>query len=114
MAGLISEILDLPVDEARLAWYQNFYFEEFNQAYDGSQCELTLIPQNPQAPLNYCWQLMAIDETTPLTDPICSTEPAVSIPVPAPESYWIAVSITQEGGNFELQGRFACIPPKIE
>ncbi len=114
MAGLISEILDLPVDEARLAWYQNFYFVEFNQAYDGNQCELTLIPQNPQAPLNYCWQLMGIDETTPLTDPICGTEPAVSIPVPAPESYWIAVSITQEGGNFELQGRFACIPPKTE
>ncbi|MEE4195559.1 MAG: hypothetical protein V2J07_10220 [Anaerolineae bacterium] len=114
MAALISEIMDLPVDEAKLAWYQNFYFEEFDLEFDGHQCELALIPANPQAPLNYCYQLLAADETTPLTDPVCSTHSAVSIPVPTPESYWIAVSITQKGGNFELQGRFACIPPKIE
>ena len=106
-AELISTMLGLPIDQQKLAWYQNFYFDEFSLVQDADQITLSLVPANPAAPLYYRWQLLAWDEASPLSEAIFTDEPFVTLETPAPGSYRIAVAITQPGGDYELEGRFA-------
>lgn len=111
-AKLISEKLEKPLDEEKLTWYQNFYFDGFSLEQGIEQTTLTLVPANPGAPLSYRWQVLAWDEVTPLTEEVWTETPVFSFDNLPPGSYRIAVAITQAGGKYELEGRFALVVPE--
>lgn len=106
MAKLISEVMEIPLNEAQLAWYEHFYFEEFTLLEEDARTRISLVPVHPEAPLRYCWQLLAWDEVTPLTRETCGESAEYTFETPTSGSYRIAVAITQEGGKYELEGRF--------
>lgn len=109
MAKLISELMEVPLDEAKLAWYQNFFFDEFSLVQENDQATLSLVPANPDAPLNYRWQVLAWDEITPLSEEFTTIVPVFSFDSMEPGEYRIAVAITQDGGSYELEARFPYI-----
>lgn len=111
MAELLSETMHLPLDADQLAWYQNFYFDSFTLAQGTDQVTLTLVPAHPEAALAYRWQVLAWDEITPLSEEIQTDAPTVSFENLPSGQYRIAVAITQSGGEYELEGRFAWIIP---
>ena len=105
-AELIGEMLDVPVDAERLAWYQQFYFDDFTLQVENDTIQLTLIPTNPDAPLHYTFTLLAEDTFTPLSPEEQSETPFFTVETPPPGLYWISAAVTQDGGDFTLRGLF--------
>jgi hypothetical protein len=57
----ISKILDLPIDQDQLSYYQSFYFSDFSLSRKDDYYTLTLIPERPDAALRYKFTLMDSD-----------------------------------------------------
>lgn len=106
MAQQIAQELDLPINQEMLAYYRSFVFSGYTLAHTGNEYVLTLTPENPDAPLEYQFEVTEAEskeiESSTGWQPGCEYR----FQLPAYGSYNVDTKIRNSAGDYEINALF--------
>lgn len=106
-AVALAKELGMSIDQKALDYYRTFYFKRFDITTNGRQNTITLYPADPNAPLEYSWQVVNKNITLVKTEYQSSPSFTFEIFGSSNSDIIIKVKIRNTAGNFILPGEFS-------
>jgi hypothetical protein len=106
MAQELAEILDVPVDQAALHYYETFEFSDYTLSEESGQYSLALTPVDAAAPLQYRWAIENVDTGAMQSYTEWSSSNSFQFTLPEDGLYRIHVKIRSQSGEHVINAYF--------
>jgi hypothetical protein len=106
MAMQLSKIMQLPVDEKALAYFQSYIFSDYVLIQEGNKFTISLSPQNEEAPLEYKWTLIETATGRQIQSSDWNKKPSFHFAKEQEGEYNLNVEIRNLDGDYVLSAFF--------
>jgi hypothetical protein len=106
IARELSAIMNVPIDQDALAYYEAFFFSGYSLKQEGDRYSVELIPVNVSAPLEYQWKVVRVNDGKAVGSSDWSTDSHFEIELSEDGQYFLSVEVLQPSGDYSLGGTF--------
>jgi hypothetical protein len=107
LARELAQIMNLPVDQDALNYFDTFVFTDYKLTEDNGQYKLELFPSDPTVPLKYHWSIKDINTKEIIYDDDWSNRRTFIFSLPNDGSFHVNIKVMNPEGDYQISAYFS-------